>query len=110
MPPSAPPWSLGRKGLTLKVRLTPKASRDGIDGLVDLPEGGSALGVRVRAMPVEGEANTALVKLLSRSLSLTKKQVSLSSGSTSRLKTIVVSDPDDGLVGRLEALAGNRET
>ncbi|MBI2250173.1 MAG: DUF167 domain-containing protein, partial [Brevundimonas diminuta] len=44
----------------LPVRLTPGASADRIDGWDVDAEGRAVLKVRVRARPVEGEANVAL--------------------------------------------------
>ena len=52
----------------LPIRLTPGASSDRIDGWDVDAEGRPVLKVRVRARPVEGEANAALIKLLAKSL------------------------------------------
>ena len=57
------------------------------------PDGRPVLKVRVRARPVEGEANAALLKLLAKALDLPKSAVSLERGGQSRLKRIAV----DGL-------------
>jgi uncharacterized protein YggU (UPF0235/DUF167 family) len=78
---------------TLAIRLTPGASADRIDGWDVDPDGRPVLKVRVRARPVEGEANAALLKLLAKALDLPKSAVSLERGGQSRLKRIAV----DGL-------------
>lgn len=82
---------------TLAIRLTPGASADRIDGWDTDPDGRPILKVRVRARPVEGEANAALLKLLAKTLGLPKSAVSLARGGQSRTKIISIdglSEPD----------------
>ena len=89
----------------LPVKLTPGASADRIDGWDVDADGRSVLKVRVCARPVEGEANAALVLLLSRSLGVARSSVSLARGGQSRLKMIEVEGIDDGdLRARLTGL------
>jgi uncharacterized protein (TIGR00251 family) len=102
MPPL--PWSAAADGLRLSVRLTPKSSRDGIDGIETLADGRSVLKVRVRAVPESGEANAALIRLLAKSLKLPGSSVSLESGATARLKLLRLSGDPDELAGKLAAL------
>jgi uncharacterized protein (TIGR00251 family) len=76
----------------LAVKLTPGASADRIDGW-DVDAGGRpVLKVRVRARPVEGEANEALVKLLARALGVPKSAVSVQRGGQSRTKILEIVD------------------
>ena len=79
----------------MAVRLTPGSAADRIDGWDIDPEGRPVLKVRVRARPVEGEANAALILLLAKSLGLSRSAVSLARGGQSRLKMIVVEGLDD---------------
>ena len=51
-------------GVTLFVRLTPKAGRDGIDGFENRGEGVEVLKARVRAVPEDGKANRAVIALI----------------------------------------------
>lgn len=74
----------------LAVKLTPGASADRIDGWDVDAEGRPVLKVRVRARPVEGEANEALVKLLARALGVAKSAVSVQRGGQSRTKILEV--------------------
>jgi hypothetical protein len=67
----------------LEVSVKPRSSREG----VSRTEGGT-LQVRVGAAPVEGEANEAVLKVLSRALGLRRSQLSIERGQTSRLKLI----------------------
>ena len=74
----------------LAVKLTPGASADRIDGWDVDAEGRSVLKVRVRARPVEGEANEALVKLLARTLGVPKSTVAIQRGGQSRTKILAI--------------------
>lgn len=79
----------------LPVRLTPGASADRIDGWDMDADGRPVLKVRVRARPVEGEANEALIRLMARTLGVPRSAVSLARGGQSRLKMIEVAGLDD---------------
>lgn len=79
----------------LPVRLTPGASADRIDGWDEDADGRPVLKVRVRARPVEGEANAALAFLVARALGVPRSTVSLIRGGQSRLKMIEVENLDD---------------
>ncbi len=89
----------------LAVKLTPGASADRIDGW-DVDAGGRAvLKVRVRARPVEGEANEALVKFLARALGVAKSAVSVQRGGQSRTKILeIVGLSEDEVKSRLTDL------
>ena len=89
----------------LPVRLTPGAAADRIDGWDLDTDGRPVLRVRVRARPVEGEANAALIKLLARTLRVPKSAVALDRGGQSRLKMIRVDGlSDEDLRARLTDL------
>lgn len=77
----------------LAIKLTPRAAADRIDGWDVDPDGRPVLKVRVRAQPVEGEANAALTAFLAKALGVAKRDVTLARGGQSRLKMIDI----DGL-------------
>lgn len=79
----------------LPVRLQPGAAADRIDGWKSDAEGRPVLKVRVRARPIEGEANDALIRLLAKSLGVPKSSISVGRGGQSRSKMIVVQGLDD---------------
>ncbi|MGD9803131.1 MAG: DUF167 family protein [Hyphomicrobiaceae bacterium] len=83
------PWRITTEGLALRVRLTPKASRDAIEG-VDGTADGPALKARVRAVPEDGAANAAVEKLVAEWLGVAKSKVALTSGGKSRIKMLAV--------------------
>ena len=72
-----------------RCRLTPRAERDGVDGVVD-----GILRIRVAAPPVDGAANAALLRLLASVLDVPKRSVRLVSGESSRVKVVAVVDVD----------------
>jgi len=72
-------------GVSLRVRVQPRASKSGIAG-----ERGGALLVRVTAPPVGGEANEAVVRLLARALRVPTSRVRIQRGESSREKQVLI--------------------
>jgi uncharacterized protein len=89
----------------LFVRLTPGAAQDRLDGWDSDPDGRPVLKVRVRARPIEGKANDALVRLVAEALDVSRSAVSLVQGDRSRIKRLEITGlDDDDLRRRLTAL------
>jgi uncharacterized protein (TIGR00251 family) len=82
------------------VRLTPRAARDHVDGVVE-----GELRAHVSAPAVEGAANNALVRLLAEELGVARRDVRIVAGASSRRKLVVVDglEPDQ-LVARWPGL------
>ena len=78
-------------GLRVAVRLQPKASRDEIVGIEDVPGRTSHLKVRVTAAPESGKANAALEKLLAKTWRVAPSLVSVVGGGKSREKSVMIS-------------------
>lgn len=98
-------FRLTADGAELKVRATPNASRDGIEGRGEDAAGQQFLKIRVTAVPEKGKANAAIEALLAKALGLPKSAVSVERGETARLKTVrILADPS--IAGRIEALLG----
>ena len=89
----------------LAVKLAPGAAADHIDGWgLDL-DGRSVLKVRVRARPVEGEANAALVKLMAKALGVSKSAIQIRRGGQSRTRILVIEGlSEDDAKARLTGL------
>lgn len=88
-------YRLRPDGIELAVRLTPRAARDAVEGVVVASDDSRRLAVRVRAVPEKGSANTALLRLLATHFGLPKQAVTLAAGATSRTKTVrLAGDPD----------------
>jgi len=73
--------------VTFSVRVIPRSSRTEIVGEHD-----SALKIKLKSPPVEGAANEELVRFLSKLFGVTKAQLDIISGQTSRNKRIRISD------------------
>ena len=97
------PYKPAPDGLILHVRLTPKGGRDAIEGIETLSDGKSVLKARVRAVPEDGKANDALVKLIAKTFGVSSSHVSLNSGATSRIKTLTIAGDAVALIATLNA-------
>lgn len=92
--------------LILSVRLTPKSSRDEISGTARLADGRPVLQARVRAVPEDGAANAALVRLIAKALDLSQRSVRIEAGATGRVKTLALDGDPSALQAELGRLAG----
>jgi uncharacterized protein (TIGR00251 family) len=99
-------WSATPSGIIVTVRLTPKGGRDGIDGVEQMSDGRAVLKVRVRALPSEGAANAALVKVIAGALKVAPKSVELLSGATARIKRLKIEGDAVALTAALEKITG----
>jgi uncharacterized protein (TIGR00251 family) len=79
-------WADG--DLLLVCHLQPKASKSEFSGLH-----GDALKVRIQAPPVEGKANSELVKFLAKQFGVSKSAVSIISGELNRHKRVRITQP-----------------
>jgi uncharacterized protein (TIGR00251 family) len=89
------------ESVRIRVRLTPKSSRDCIGGVETLADGSMVLSVRVRAVPENGQANEALEALLAKTAGVARTRVSVVSGATSRIKTVEIEGEPSAIVARL---------
>ncbi len=88
------PQSASNDGtVILPVHVVPRAARNEIVSVE-----GETLKVRVKAPPVKGKANEALVKLLAKTLGLRKDQVEIVAGRTARRKMVRVKGTDENTV------------
>jgi len=98
------PWTVAADGVVVDVRLTPRGGRDAIEGTESLADGRAVLKARVRAAPFEGEANTALCRLLAGQLGIAPRRVTLVAGATARLKRLRLAGEPAPLVAALRDL------
>lgn len=99
---SGPPaWQVTDSGVRLRVRITPRARRERLEGLIDLPDG-PALKIAVSAPPEAGKANAAVCKLLAAFFGTAKSSISVVSGASARLKLIEIAGDGASLAAMLD--------
>ena len=91
-------------GLLIAVRVTPKSTRNIVDGIYRDSAGAMSLQIRVTAQPEKGKANKALIQTLSKALKLPKSRLSIASGETSRHKAVLVRAEKAEILKALSAL------
>ena len=71
--------------LTFPIRVVPRASRSEIVGIHD-----GALKIRIASPPVDGAANAEIVRFLAKTFGVSKSDIFIISGETSKNKRIKV--------------------
>lgn len=84
------------EGVVINVKVVPRASRDQTAGVC-----GDAVKIRLRAPPVEGRANRALIEFLAGTLEIPKSAVELLRGHTGRRKLALLRGVDVETAARL---------
>jgi hypothetical protein len=88
------------RDLILEVRVQPRASRSGFDGLH-----GDRVRVRLQAPPVDGRANAALVEFLAEAFGVPRARVTIEYGLAGRDKRVRIRDAGAVAV-QMKALIG----
>ena len=83
------------------MRVSPKSTREGVEGMVETPQGG-ALTVRVRAVAEKGEANRAVERVIAEWIGVGKSSVAVAASSKSRIKTVEIAGEPAKLAARIE--------
>jgi uncharacterized protein len=104
------PWTRVEGALELCVRLTPRGGSDRLDGIARLADGRVVLKARVRAVPEDGLANSALMALIADCAGLAPSRVAMIAGSTSRLKVLRCSGDQDLIARTLEHAVDKRKS
>jgi uncharacterized protein (TIGR00251 family) len=74
----------------LPIRVTPRSAKPGIGGWRTGADGREELEVRVAEAPADGAANEAVVTLLAKALGVSRSELSIISGQTSRHKRVAI--------------------
>lgn len=78
-------WSRTQDGITLRVRVQPRASHAGVEGVTK-----DALKVRLNSPPADGKANAELIETLSDALKVKKSDITIIRGHGARDKTLAI--------------------
>lgn len=76
-----------KDGIYLLIKVIPNASKTEIVGVEN-----ERLKIRLAAVPKKGEANIELIRFLAKTFSISKSQITLVQGETSRLKKIFIKE------------------
>ena len=85
---AAPWYQWDGEDLLLAVHIQPRASADSLDGTH-----GERLKIRLTAPPVDGKANSHLIRFLARHFDVPRSQVHLISGESGRAKRVRIQSP-----------------
>ena len=86
---TAPEWYRWEgEDLLITIRVQPGASRDEIVGSHD-----DALKIRITTTPIDGKANSHLIKVLAKTFGVPKSRIELISGAKNRNKRLRIQSP-----------------
>ena len=74
----------------IAIRVTPRSAKPGIGGWRAGADRRDELEVRVAEAPADGAANEAVIKLLAKALGVSRSELSIISGATSRHKRVEI--------------------
>lgn len=89
-------------GVVFKIFVQPRSSKNMITGVH-----GDAMKIKLTAPPVDGAANKACIRFLSKCLDIPKSRIEIISGQTNRTKRVLVrcdESQTDELARRIENL------
>jgi len=87
----------------IAIKVTPRSAKPGIGGWREGADGRQELELRVGETPADGAANEAVEKLLAKTLGLSRSEVTIISGHSSRHKRVGVPFDLDEVRRRLGA-------
>jgi len=90
-------------GVTVAIRVSPRAKSSRIDGTVADADGRCAVKVAVTTVPEDGKANAAIIALLAKSWRVPKSSISIQSGAAARRKILRIKGDSGALKQRIEA-------
>ena len=96
-------WRPGPAGISVTVKVTPRARKPGLRGVVPSADG-ARLAIAVTEAPAAGAANRAACAALAAALGVTPAAVSVVAGATAREKRLAVVGDPATLAARVAAL------
>ncbi len=91
--------------MTLKIfiKLTPNAKKDGFSGSINI-DNKQYFKLGIKAPPIDGKANEALIKYLAQFLNTQRNNIEITSGLTSKYKTVTIINENDEIINQLKQL------
>jgi hypothetical protein len=102
------PFQASAAGVRVRLKVTPKAKRNQIGGLLDEPDGRKALKISVTTAPEGGKANEAVAALLAQEWGVAKSAISVVAGATDRRKLVEIRGPSRDLLAKLQGWLASR--
>ena len=78
-------WIEKEHQILLDIKVIPRSSREQIVG-----QENGRLKIKIAAVPTDNQANEALIRFLSRWLDIPRRQITIVSGASSRLKRVAI--------------------
>jgi hypothetical protein len=97
-------WRAEAMGVTVRIRVQPRARRPGLQGVAPSADG-PRLRLAVTEPPEDGKANKAACQALAKALGVAPSLVDVVQGASAREKTLVVAGDPAALGAKLECLA-----
>jgi uncharacterized protein len=89
-------------GVRLFLKVTPKASRNAVQGVIAGGDGEPwRLKIAVTAAPEDGKANAAIIAVLARAWALPRSDMAIIAGKADRLKLLFIAGDPQDLMARL---------
>ncbi len=89
----AMPWRRDGEAMVIDLKVVPNARAEGIEGVVAAADGRPRLQLRIKAPPVDGKANAAVIRLLAGQLGCPRGALAVTAGATARLKRLRWAEP-----------------
>ena len=86
-------YSISKDGIVLHIKVIPRASKNEVVGIM-----GDRLKIKIKAPPVDGEANAEIIKFFSKLLGIPKKQIKILRGLNASSKDILFYNIDEKLI------------
>jgi uncharacterized protein (TIGR00251 family) len=105
------PWRQQGTAILIDLKVVPNARSDAIAGVVHGSDGRPRLQLRIKAPPVDGKANAAVLELLARRLGCPRSALAVTAGAKARQKRVrweVAPDDATVLLAALAAPASDR--
>ena len=99
------PWRREGDAISIDIKVIPNARAEAIEGVVLDADGRPRLQLRIKAPPVDGKANAAVLKLLAKRLGCPRSALSITAGASARQKRVRWAAPPDDAAAVLVSLA-----